>query len=133
MVIRPVLGLFAIVVLSLLFPRNIGTGTEVSLNPATVVSLALSGLLLLQLITSSSRGLTSRSHIALGAFLAMGLLSLVIGQLIWDPAVPQKASFWLVQMAQWSIFAIAGGLYLLASIWISDEFWLRRLSWCFLI
>jgi hypothetical protein len=65
-------------------------------------------------------------------FLIAGLLSLLIGNVTWDPSVPRSGNFVVVQLAQWMIFAFsAGALWLTANL-VDSEFRLRRLTWFFL-
>ena len=51
----------------------------------------------------------------LALFLLAGLLSLLIGRATWDPSVPVRSSFLLVQLAQWAIFAFSAGAFWLTA------------------
>jgi hypothetical protein len=61
-------------------------------------------------------------------FLGAGLLSLAIGSLTWDPLVPRKDNFVLVQLAQWAIFAFSACAFWLTSILAQQEAWLKRMT-----
>lgn len=131
---RPVLGLLALVLASLLLPMEFGTGTEVRLNPASLLVPALLALWLLDGVRRRAiRLAASRATQPLLLFLAAGLLSLLIGNATWDPMVPRRDSFLLVQLAQWAIFAFSAGAFWLAASWVRDETWLRRLTAVFLL
>jgi len=69
----------------------------------------------------------------LALFLAAGLLSLFIGRAIWDPFVPVKGNFLLVQLAQWAIFAFSALAFWLAANLVTDEKTLWRLTAFFLL
>ncbi len=131
---RPALGLFALVLAALVLPLEIGTGTEVRLNPASLLVLALAGLWLLASLRRRTLAFAASSvNRPLLLFLAAGLLSLLIGRATWDPTVPVGGSFLLVQLAQWAIFAFSALAFWLAANLIRDERWLWRLTALFLI
>lgn len=131
---RPVLGLFALVLAALVVPLEIGTGTEVRLNPASLLVPALAGIWLLASLRRRTLAFAaSRVNRPLLLFLATGLLSLLIGRATWDPTVPVGGSFLLVQLAQWAIFAFSALAFWLTANLISDERWLWRLTAFFLI
>lgn len=131
---RPVLGLLAIVLAALLVPVNFSTGTEVAINPVTLLIPAMLVIWLLDMLRRRDLGLvSSRTMPPLALFLLSGLLSVLIGNVMWDPGVPRAANFGLVQLAQWAIFAFSAAAYILAANLIKEEAWLRRLTWAFLI
>ena len=129
----PILGLAGLLFAALLVPFEFSTGTEVSLNPAVLLVPALLALWMLVMIRQRElRPAPSRTNRPLALFLASGLLSLLIGNALWDPAVPHPDSFLIVQLAQWAIFAFSAGAFWLAGNLIDDETWLRRLTFLFL-
>lgn len=131
---RPVLGLFALVLTALILPLEFGTGTEVRLNPVSLLVPGLAGLWLLGIIRRRSIVFaTSPANRPLLLFLTSGLLSLLIGRATWEPSVPVRDSFLLVQLAQWSIFAFSALAFWLAANLIQDEGWLWRLTALFLL
>jgi O-antigen ligase len=69
----------------------------------------------------------------LALFLAAGLLSLLIGRATWDPAVPIRSSFLLVQLAQWGLFLFSAGAFWLTGNLIKSELALQRLTGFFLL
>lgn len=131
---RPVLGLPALVLAALVVPLEIGTGTEVRLNPVTLLIPALAALWLLDMIRRQElRFAASPTNRPLLLFLGAGLLSLLIGRATWDPMVPVGGNFLLVQLAQWAIFAFSALAFWLTANLIPEERWLRRLAWTFLL
>jgi len=131
---RPWLGLPALIVLALAVHVSIGTGTEVQLNLAALAVPALFGLWLL--------GAALRGHIAmppspvnppLFLFLLAGLLSLGIGIGTWDPLIPRRPSFIVVQLAQWAIFAFSAIAFWLTAILVRDARWLQRMVVTFVL
>jgi hypothetical protein len=131
---QPVLGLFALVLAALVLPLEIGTGTEVRLNLASLLIPALTGIWLLKNLRRRTLALAaSRVNRPLLLFLAASLLSLLIGRATWDPTVPVGGNFLLVQLAQWAIFAFSALAFWLTANLIPDERWLWRLTAFFLI
>lgn len=130
----PNLGLLAVVAAALVVPLEFSTGTEVKLNLATLLVPALFALWLLQGIRARSfHWMHSSVNRPLGLFLMAGLLSLLIGNATWDPAVPKSGSFLLVQLAQWAIFVIAAMAFWLTANMREPKVWLPRLTWAFLM
>jgi hypothetical protein len=129
----PILGLFGLVLSALLLPVEIGTGTDVALNPATLLVPILLGIWVLEMMRRGELHLApSATNRPLLLFVAASILSLVIGFGTWDPTVPRTDSFLLVQLAQLAIFIFAAGAFWLMGNWIHEEIWLRRLSFLFL-
>jgi O-antigen ligase len=130
---RPLLFLPLIIVVSLIAPVAIGTGTEVSLNPAAVLVPTAITIWLFTLIRRRHVRLAkSSTNRPLLLFLLAGLLSLLIGNALWDPAVPRSDHFILVQLAQWSIFAFSAGAFWLTANLVRDARQLQRLTYFFL-
>lgn len=133
LLLQPRLGLLALVAAALVVPLEFGTGTEVSLNLATLLIPTLSGIWLLDAVRRRDLRLArSRTTAPLFLFLLAGLISLLIGNVLWDPAVPRSDSFILVQLAQWAIFAFSALVYWLAGNLLKEEAWLHRLLFSFL-
>jgi hypothetical protein len=130
---QPILGLMLLTVVALVIPINLNTGTAIVLNPATLLVPAIGLLWLLEGIRRRElRLVPSRTNRPLMFFLLAGILSLLIGSAIWDPAVPRSSSFVLVQVAQWAIFAFSAMAYWLMGNLVPDETWLRRITFLFL-
>lgn len=127
-------GLALVIVLALLVPRQINTGTAVFVNP---VSLFIPVLFLVWLLTRIRHGnvsiLPSLTTKPLLLFLIAGLISLVIGNAIWDPSVPRSGYFIAVQVAQWAIFALSGAAFLLTGNALQEKRWLNYLTLVFLV
>jgi hypothetical protein len=131
---QPLLGFFTLILAALLANITIGTGTEVTLNPAVLVVPVLIVIWIVIRLTEHSISLApSRVNLPLILFLLSGLLSLLIGNVTWDPVVPRAANFTLVQLAQLAIFFFSAAAFWLAGNLIKDEIWLRRLTVCYLI
>lgn len=131
---RPILGLWSIVIIALLAPIQFGTGTDVALNPVTLLVPFLLGVWLLTMLRRRDARLApSRTTAPLILFLLLNLVSLLIGNALWDPAVPRGGNFLLVQLAQWALFVFSGGAFLLAGNLLMDEHSLQRLTLIFLI
>jgi len=131
---QPGLGLFILVFAALLVPLDINTGTDVQINPVT---LLIPSLVLVWLIDRVRRHdifiVSSPVNSPLTLFLAASLLSLLIGRATWDAFVPTKSNFVLVQMAQWAIFAFSALAFWLAANLATDEKTLWRLTAFFLL
>ena len=131
---RPPLGLSIIILAALLLPIEIGTGSEVVLNPAT---LLIPTLVAFWLLDGLRRGriqiVPSPVNLPLALFLLAGLLSLLIGRATWDALVPTKSNFLLVQLAQWAIFAFSALAFWLTANLATDEKTLWRLTALFLL
>ena len=131
---QPRLGLQAIVLAALIVPVEIGTGTEVSLNAATLLVPALLVVWILGMVVRVRLSFApSTANRPLLLFLGASLLSLLIGIATWDPMVPRSSNFLLVQLAQWAIFAFSAGAFWLTASQGTDEKWLRRMTWTFLL
>lgn len=127
------LGLFAVVGAALFVPLEISTGTEVSLNAVALLIPAVGGLWFIKGVRRRTMQLVpSRANRPLLLFLVAGLLSLIIGNALWDLTVPRSDHFILVQLAQWALFAFSAGAFLLSANLIRDERTLRRLTFFFL-
>lgn len=130
---KPVFGLMGLIVIALFVPIEFNTGTAVSLNPTV---LAVPALLVVWAVFMMRNGeitlVPSRTTRPLLLFVLAGLFSLLIGRVTWEPGVPRPAGFLVVQLAQWAIFALSAGAFLLAGNLIKNEVWLRRLTFFFL-
>jgi hypothetical protein len=131
---QPALGPVALVAVALIVPIEFGTGTEVMLNPVT---LLVPVLIVLWLLANAHRRelriVHSRTVLPLLLFLASGLISLLAGNATWDPLVPRSANFTIVQLAQWAIFGFSAAAFLLCANTIRSEAALRRLVYVFLL
>jgi O-antigen ligase len=131
---RPQTILLAIVAAALMVPLEFGTGTDVKLNTVTLLLPAAAVLWLLRMLQQGElRVPSSRINLPLLLFLLVGLLSLGIGILIWDPQVFRPANFTLVQLAQWGIFALSALAFWVTASLAQDEVWLWRLTALFLV
>ncbi len=131
---RPELGLPALVLAALVVPLEIGTGTDVKLNAASLLVPALLAVWLVWMIRRRQVWIVaSAANQPLLFFLMASLFSLLIGRATWDPLVPVSDSFLLVQLAQWAIFAFSAGAFWLAANLITDERSLWRLTAVFLL
>lgn len=131
---KPTLGLFALVAAALFIPLEFGTGSDVTVNPVTLLIPAVA---LVWLLDQVRRGrvhmLASPVNLPLALFLGASLLSLVIGRATWDPFVAVKGNFLLVQLAQWAIFAFSALAFWLTANLAADQKTLWRLTAFFLL
>lgn len=131
---HPQWGLALLVVAALMVPIGFGTGTEVQLNLA---ALLVPVLVLVWVVLFLRRRVpvpaTSRAIPPLLLFVGANLLSLVIGNAIWDPAVPRSDHFLLVQLAQVALYAFSAAAFWLSGNLLADEVWLRRVMVTFMI
>lgn len=126
--------LFAIVFAALLVPLEISTGTEVALNASAFLVPVGAVLWLVAMTGKRTVALAaSRLNRPLLAFLLAGLFSLLIGNVLWDPAVPRASSFILVQLAQWAIVVFSAAALLLTGNLIKEERRLRQLTFFLLL
>lgn len=131
---RPVLGLPALVLAALVIPIEIGTGTDVKLNPASLLLPLLLALWLLDMVRRRQvKFAASPVNRPLLLFLVAGFLSLLIGRATWDLTVPVGSNFLLVQLAQWAIFAFSAGAFWLTANLVKDEHRLWQLTAVFLV
>lgn len=130
---RPSLGVAGLLMVALLVPVEIDTGTDVKLN---ATFLALIGLLGFWLLGMALRGRValepSPVNRPLLLFVGAGLLSLLVGLVLWDVEVPRGNNFLLVQIAQWMIYALSALALLLSGNLVKREEDLRRLTFLFL-
>lgn len=133
LLVRPELGLVALVVAALVGRFDVPTGTEVVLNPATLMVPALAGLLLVAALTQRPVKLArSRVMLPMAVFLAAALVSLFVGDATWDPFVPRGSNLLLVQLAQWALYAFAFVAFWLAASLGRDTRWLKWMTAAFL-
>ena len=131
--LRPVLGLLALVLAALVGRTEFGTGTAVAVNPATLLVPALLVVWVLSMVLRRDiRLVPSRTNAPLGLLLLSGLVSLLLGTALWDPGVPRSDNLIVVQIAQWAVFAFSAAAFWLTGNLITDEAWLRRLTFLFL-
>ena len=130
---HPRLGLLAVVLAALVIPVEFGTGSEVALNPATMIIPVLLVVWVADMVRRGDyRVAASRVNRPLLLFVLAGLLSVAIGYATWNPLVPRSDSFLIVMLAQWAVFAFsAGALWLTANLG-QDRRRLRRLTFLYL-
>lgn len=131
---KPQLSLLLLIVATLMVDYQISTGTEVRIN---VTMLLIPLLLVLWLLDGIRRHdlhwVVSRVNRPLGLFLLAGLLSFLLGNALWDPAVAKSSNFWLVQLAQWAIFVFSACAFWLTASLARNERWLQVQTWTLLI
>ena len=131
---RPVLGLPALVLTALVVPLEIGTGTDVKLNAASLLVPVLLAIWLMWMIRRREVWIVaSAANKPLLFFLAASLFSLLIGRATWDPLIRVNDNFLLVQLAQWAIFAFSAGAFWLTANLATDKRSLWRLTEVFLL
>lgn len=130
---HPYLSPFAIVVAALTIRSELGTGSEVTLNAATMLVPVSLAVWLIDIVRQGQhRLLASRVNLPLLLFLAAGLVSLLVGSATWDPAVPRSSQFLIVQLAQWAIFVFSGLAFWLTAHLMTEVAWLHRLTFFYI-
>ena len=95
------LGLAALIFAAIAVPLQFSTGTAVDVNVATLLVPTLLALWVMEMMRRQEMHLVPSSTTKpLFIFLGSGLLSLVIGNALWDPMVPRSGAFIIVQFAQ---------------------------------
>lgn len=131
---QPVYGLFGLIIVALIIPVQFGTGTAVPINLATLTVPSLLIIWLIYVLKEKSFQLVSSPvNRPLFIFLLTAIFSLVIGVVTWDTQVPRPTGFIIVQLAQWAIFAFSFTALALSSNLITEEVWLKRLTFFFLL
>lgn len=131
---QPAASLILLVVLAMVPGLEIPTGTEVMLNPVTLLVPAIVGLLLLATMTRRPISLaSSRVMLPMALFLVAGLISLIVGNATWDPLVPRGGNLLVVQIAQWALYAFSFLAFWLAASLGQELRWLKWLTVSFLV
>lgn len=131
---RPILGLLVLILTALLVNLPIPTGSAVDLNPTALLIPALFVFWLLSMMLKGKLTFVrSRTITPLLLFLLMGIASLLIGNVTWDPFVPRPSNFLLVQLAQLAIFFFSVAAYVLVANFVHDEKWLIFFTATFLV
>jgi O-antigen ligase len=131
--VQPVLGLCALVVAALVIRIEFGTGTTVRINTATLLVPGLLAFWVMQMVSRRRITVTTTSaNKPLVLFVALGFLSLLVGNATWDPTVPRSDGFLVVQLSQWAIFVFSAGAFWLMANLVRNEVWLYRVTWLFL-
>ncbi len=132
---QPRLSFYGLVAFALLIPFSVRTGTEVALNLASLLQPVV---LVMGWFDRSFRGqgsliVPSTTNKPLVLFLLAGWVSLLIGNAIWDPAVPISGNFIIVQLAQLAIFAFSAIVFWLMGSMMRKPIFLQRLTWFYLV
>lgn len=111
-----------------LVPLKIGTGTGSSINVAMMV---VGGFMVVQIPRLLLRQeLRPRPSVANAPWLALVVLagfSIVAGAARWNPWVNTKENFLVVQLAQWSLYLLPAGAYLITGVHLHRRAELERL------
>jgi O-antigen ligase len=131
---EPRWGLVVLPAIALLLPIEFGTGTEVSLNSAVFAIPAVAGVsLAVALQRRDIRLARSRLYRPLLSFSLIAIVSLIRGNVGWNPAVPTPANLVTVQLAQLSIYALSFASFWLTANVARDLVWLRRVAYGFVV
>lgn len=130
---HPILGLVAMIATALLIPLEFGTGREVSINMSALLVPATFALWFLIMVRRRDIHLPrSRTTTPLLLFILASLLSVVVSNGYWDPAVPRPNNLLFIQIGQWGIFAFSAFAFWLMGSLVHDKTWLRRLVFIYL-
>lgn len=131
---KPSLRLGAFILVALVFPVQIGTGTDVNLNLVTLIIPMLFVLRIIdELSLRGNRWRSSPTFMPMFLFLCAAMLSLLVGNVLWDPAVPRSSSFIVTQLAQWAILAFSFGMFWYSGDLIRDIATVQGITKLFLI
>jgi len=129
----PQLGLVGLVVATLSVPFAIGTGTQTAIPVTVPLLAALLGLWVMEMMLRREvRLVPSRTTLPLLLFLASVTLSFLAGTALWDPQVSVQTNILRPQLGGWAIFVLSGGAFLLAANRLTDERWLRAVTFTFI-
>jgi len=129
----PPLGLLGLIVATLSVPFAIGTGTQTEVPVTIPVLAALLGLWALDMARRRDvRLASSRTTRPLFLFLASVMVSFVAGNALWDPEVAVLTNVLRPQLGALAIFVLSGGAFLLAANQLTDERWLRAVTFTFI-
>ncbi|HOT90787.1 MAG TPA: O-antigen ligase family protein [Anaerolineae bacterium] len=130
---HPDISPFVLIMAALFVPIEFKTGTEVTLNSVTLAVPVFFGMWIFHSIQQHRmRWSGSRVDRPLLLFLLAGLLSLLVGNVLWDPAIPRPSGFTMVQLGQWAIFAFSALAFWLPAQVLCSENGLHRLTFLFL-
>ena len=129
----PQLGLLGLIVATLSVPFAIGTGTQTEVPVTVPLVGALLGLWVLDMTQRRDvRLVPSRTTLPLFLFLGAVTLSFLAGNALWDPQVSVQTNILRPQLGGWAIFVLSGGAFLLAANQLTDERWLRAVTFTFI-
>jgi len=127
---NPPLALAMLVVAGLLVPLELGTGTQSRINPALLVAPIVIGAWLIPIMSHREQVafVFSRTTLPLLAFMAVAVLSLIVGQFPWFPVAGAPMA---AQLAGLAMFLLSGGIFVVAAHVLRDLRWLRIVTWVF--
>jgi O-Antigen ligase len=127
---RPVVGLLAFVILDLVVPLSVSTGSKTGVPISVVLVALLIGLAVGEAVRRRKIGVPPPIVVApLGALVVVASLAFLVGQLPWYPGLrhaPLSA-----QVGGLAVFYVSVGIFLLAAGRIQSLRWLRWLVWTF--
>jgi len=127
----PPLGLASLILIALVVPFSIGTGTQTSLNGVILLLPLLTGLWLFDMVVRQHRLSLrfSRPVLPLLGLALIALLAFLAGQLSWFPTAgaPMRA-----QLGGLAVYLLSAAAFLLSAHQIPNVRWLERLTWLFL-
>ena len=128
----PQLGLFALLIVAMIVPFQLGTGTNVSLNAAFLFCPLLIGLWLFRdfLLKKNPTTYRSRTFIPLLGLSITTLLSFISAQLPWVPFAGTASI--PAQLGGLMIFLFSAGIFILTAHQVTEIKWLKWLVWLFL-
>ncbi|UCG25834.1 MAG: O-antigen ligase family protein [Chloroflexota bacterium] len=129
----PPLGLVLLIPVGMFVPFEISTGSNTTVNATILLLALLSGLWVIQLVTSRSQAtpIPARILAPLLALLLIALLAFLAGQLPWFPFAGQTAPL-TAQLGGLMVFVLSAAAFLLAAHQLRDLRWLQWLTWLFL-
>ncbi|MBK7781901.1 MAG: hypothetical protein IPJ58_14250 [Ardenticatenia bacterium] len=101
-----------LILVGALAPTTMRAGKDGRINAAMlVVSVFIGAEIVRILVRRKARFRPSPANAPWLALVAVAGFSVIAGQAQWNPWVVVKNGFWLVQLAQWSLYLLAAGAY----------------------
>ena len=130
---EPVLSLAMLPVMGMMVPLEIRVSTSVTVNPAVlIVPLVLAIWVLDMARRRKLRRVPSITNLPAVAFVLSATVSLLLGNVYWDPFVPRPYNVLWIQLGQWSIFAFSIIAFWLAANMITDLKSLKLVTYTYL-
>lgn len=128
----PSVGPLGLIVVSMIVPFQIGTGTDSPINAAILGVVATFGLWLLDLVwRSDARPAPSRLYLPLLALPSVATLAFAFG---YQPQIPFAATAPLrAQLGGLAIFWLSSMAFLVVGHQVRNTRWLQGISWSFIV
>jgi hypothetical protein len=131
-VLKPPVGLIALLVAALVIPLQIDTGTQTSIHTALLLIPALFFVWLANMLRKGAIDIVpSQTNLPLFALSVIAVIAFIVGNLPWNYFV-ERVSL-QAQLGGLSVFLFSVIAFFLAGNLIKDLRWLQILTWLFLV